>query len=168
LASQLNAEWTLDASLGVGQSDITSKTTSLSSNLDSSRSFLSIGLTRAEVRGKWFLLYKSALSSSKDKVKAFTYADGQVGAASTTVLNQLKIGVHAIYNNPPISPFVAVYHMANDFSVESVSSVKPKEYSSSQQLQVGLNASAGPVYGALAYQVERGRSQWRVYGGIRF
>ncbi|MEK9812785.1 MAG: hypothetical protein VW440_07060, partial [Bordetella sp.] len=64
--------------------------------------------------------------------------------------------------------FIAVYQVSNDFSVTSTSAQKPREYSSVQQLQVGLNASSGPLYGAVAYQAERGRSQWRIYGGIRY
>ncbi len=168
LAWQLNTEWTLDASLGVGSSSTTAKTPSLRSEPDLDRRFLSLGLTHARALGKWYLLSKASLTGSEDEVKAFVSSNGQTSAASTTRLNQLKLGVYAIYNRPTVSPFVAVYHLANDFSVSGASGVKPVEYSNTQQLQLGLNASSGPLYGALAYQAERGRSQWRLYGGIRY
>lgn len=168
LAYQINNDWSLDASLGVGQSTATAKTVTLRSEPEIDRRFLSVGLTRAQAQGSWFILYKAGMSSSEDKTKAFVSSSGQTSAGSTTRLNQLKLGIYAIYNRPLVSPFVAAYHLVNDFSVSGSSATKPKEYSSVQQLQVGLNASSGPLYGALAYQSERGRSQWRLYGGIRY
>lgn len=168
LVHMLDAEWTLDASFGMGRSDTTSKSPGLTSEPELDRRFITVGLTRAQMHGKWFVMYKGAVSSSEDKVKAFVYSDGQLGTASTTRLNQLRLGIYATYNNPPVSPFIAVYQMYNDFSVSSASEVKPREYGSTQQMQIGLNASSGPLYGAVAYQIEKGRTQWRIYGGVRF
>lgn len=164
----LSDEWSFDASLGLGQSETTSRAADLLSKPKLDRRFVTLGLTRAQSHGKWLVMYKAALSNSKDRVKPFTYSNGQNGLTSTTQLNQFKVGVHAIFNNAPLSPFISAYNISNDLSITDSSELKPREYANTQQVQLGLNASSGAFYGSLAYQIERGRSQWRLYGGIRF
>lgn len=168
LAYQLDPDWLLDASLGVGSSSIESRALGITSRPDTERAFLSLGLTYTQVMSKWFVMGKAALSTNEDKVKAFTSSDGQSIGATTTRLHQAKFGVHAIYDIRPLTPYIAVYQVFNDFSVSGATGTKPREYSSTPQAQLGVTTSKGPFYAALAFQVEKDRNQWRVYGGFRF
>ena len=70
----------------------------------------------------------------------------------------------------PHGQFFALFGLlqtVNDFSATG-GLLQPREYSATGQYQLGLNASAGDIFGALVAQYEKDRRQLRAYVGIRY
>jgi hypothetical protein len=170
----LNPAWMLDISSGFGRNDLKSVTnTRAVSQPQDDRSFVSLGATYMKsLTSRAMFTGKLSLSHSRDDIAPFTITEAN-GAVSTSrgsyiELTQLRGGGQISYQMGSFTPFAGAYLIGNDFSVRSVTTLKPKEYSSTVQGVVGVNASSGPVYGAIAYQAERGRDQFRIYAGIRY
>ena len=170
----LSPAWMLDVSSGFGRNDLESVTDTRSvSRPRDDRSFVSAGLTYMHaVSRRVMFTGKASLSHSRDDIAPFSIvaANGTVSTSqgSLTKLNQGRVGGQLSYQMGSLTPFAGAYLIGNDFSVRSTSTLKPKEYSSTVQGVLGINASSGPVYGAIAYQAERGRDQFRIYAGIRY
>lgn len=170
----LSPSWMVDVSSGVGRNDLksVSDTRSVSEPRDD-RSFVSLGATYMNpVSARVMFTGKASVSHSRDDIAPFSIvsSSGSVtnSRGSFTKLTQARLGGQLSYQRGSLTPFAGAYLIANDFSVRSVSNVKPREYSSTVQGVVGVNASSGPLYGAIAYQVERGRDQFRIYAGVRY
>jgi hypothetical protein len=170
----LSPAWMLDVSSGFGRNDLESITDTRSvSRPRDDRSFVSAGLTYMHaVSSRVMFTGKASLSHSRDDIAPFSIvaANGTTTTSqgSLTKLNQGRVGGQLSYQMGSLTPFAGAYLIGNDFSVRSTSTLKPKEYSSTVQGVLGVNASSGPVYGAIAYQAERGRDQFRIYAGIRY
>jgi hypothetical protein len=170
----LSPAWMLDVSSGFGRNDLesVSDTRAVSQPKDD-RSFVSLGFTYMNaVSSRVMFTGKASLSHSRDDIAPFRIvaANGSVSTSqgSLTKLTQGRLGGQLSYEMGSLTPFAGAYVIGNDFSVRSTSALKPKEYSSTVQGVVGVNASSGPIYGAIAYQAERGRDQFRLYAGIRY
>ncbi len=169
IALPLSETWMLDASAGLGKNDLKTNISGTTASPKDDRSLVSIGLTKSQsTKNRWLVNTKLGYSYSRDEVGAYTDSSGASTAASTSTLNQLKVGVHATYMADKLKPFVGVYSMFNDFSVSGGSATKPKEYSVTPQLQLGISPSAGPIYASVVAQIERDRSAIRAYFGYRY
>ena len=173
VAWQLNPSWLLDASFGAGNSQLEStKSDGTVASPQDERSFVSMGATYLKpLTDKAMFTGKSTLSRSRDFIDTFNSTQGTTvtsNSSSATYLNQLKLGGQLSYRLGSFTPYAGGYYIQNDFTVDSTSSVKPVEYQTVSQWVAGLNFSTGPVYGALAFQQEQGRTQSRLYLGYRF
>lgn len=166
----LTPAWMLDISSGIGTNKLTSRSDGgTESRLKDDRMFVSAGATYMNpINSRLMLTGKISLSYSRDDIGPFVNSAGVSNPASLTELNQARLGGQLSYQMGNMSPFIGAYLIANDFSVRTTAALKPQEYSTTGQGVVGLNASSGPFYGAIAYQVERGRSQFRAYVGLRY
>jgi len=170
LVYPLSPEWTIDFSSGIGSNKLTSRSDSGSvSRMRDDRFFVSVGATLLkQINTKLTFTGKLGISHSRDDIGPFVSSTGVSSPASLTELNQVRLGGQFSRQMGSFSPFFGAYLIANDFSVRTTASVRPQEYSSTAQAVAGLNTSYGPFFGSIAYQVERGRSQYRVYAGLRY
>jgi len=175
LARQINPEWLFDLSVGAGVNDLKSTQRSDASVATprDDRSFAALGFTYLKPLGKGVLLTgRAGFSLTRDNIGSFTSVSAagvvQELPGSESRLKQLRVGGQLSYQMGSFSPFVGVYGLLNDFSISTTGSVIPREYSEVAQFVAGVNASTGPLYGALALQHERDRSQVRAYFGLRY
>ena len=163
----LNEAWLLDASFGVGRSNLDSQVGSVTGSPSTDRFFSSVGLTHMRMFGKATLTGKASFNYFNDDIKAYQSSDLIVNDPLQTKLSQLKIGGQVSYDAKPFVPFFGVYQYFNNLN-SSAPARSSQEHSSTWQFAAGLNASHGIFYGSLSYQVERDKNQLRFYGGVRF
>lgn len=173
-AHQLGPDWLIDFSVGKGVNELESRQADLSlAKPKDKRSFVSLGATYLKplTNGNMFT-GRITVSRTKDSIDDFvsTLPSGSANAVpgSEATLSQLKIGGQLSKQMGRVSPFVGVYGITNDFTVTTNAPVKPREYSEVLQWVAGINASSGPIYGALAFLRERDRNQARIYVGVRY
>lgn len=163
----INEAWLLDASFGVGRSNLDSQVGSVSGSPSTDRFFSSVGVTHLRMFGKATVMGKAAFNYFNDDIKAYQSSDLVVNDPLQTKLSQLKIGGQVSYDAKPFVPFFGVYQYFNNLK-SSAPDRSSQEHSSTWQFAAGLNASHGIFYGSLSYQVERDKNQFRFYGGVRF
>ena len=149
----------LDLSWGGGRSNMDYISTTNSSPVDRRR-LASVGLTDMHEVGQFFLMLKAAHSWTKDAVDAST-------GNSETLLRQTRLGGQMMLPGETFSPFVAYYQLLNTLTAKG-DGTAPVEYSSTGQLQLGLNVASGPLFGSMVLQHEKDRQQFRVYIGYRY
>jgi len=167
LMHYLSPSVVLNASYGVGQIDFTSKAGGISSSPATSRTMLTVGLMRIDTKGKFFITSKATYNRFGSDTKSYTFSDGSSSAGLNSTLSQFMVGGQVAYDMTPLTPFVGIYQYFND-QTSTAPSETPREYATSTQVILGLNASKGPFYGSLGYYAERDRSQVRTYFGLRF
>ena len=167
LVYQASPTRAFDFSYGRGVSNLSHQSTGVTSQPRDQRMLASMGVTDIHEVGKTLLMLKASYSVITDKVASFTSSDGTVNDATSTKLNQTKIGAQWMFPLGNLSPFVAYYKLMNDFSATG-GLLQPREYSATGQYQLGLNASSGDIFGALVAQSEKDRKQLRAYVGIRY
>ena len=173
-ARQLGTDWLLDLSIGAGVNDLTSVQSNASvAKPKDDRSFASIGLTYLKPFAKRAVFTgKIGASVTRDAIDDFNSVLPSGAATpvegSDARLKQFRAGGQVSYQMGSFSPYIGAYALANDFTVVPDAPIKPREYAQVVQLVAGVNASTGPVYGALALLRERDRNQARVYLGLRF
>jgi hypothetical protein len=167
LVYQASPTRAFDFSYGRGQSNLSHHSAGVTSQPRDQRMLASMGVTDIHELGKTLVMLKASYSVISDKVPSFTSSDGTLNDATSTKLNQTKLGAQWMFPMGNFSPFVAYYKLMNDFSATG-GLLQPKEYSVSGQYQLGLNASAGDFFGALVAQSEKDRKQLRAYVGVRY
>jgi hypothetical protein len=167
----INDSLTADISMGFGIASMSS--TSNGTNVPNygstfdHRYFLATGLTkRSELGNKFSLTSKAIFNYFKDGIDSYMDSTGTSNAPVSTNLSQLKIGGQVAYETKQVTPFFALYGLANSFNASTTQTTQ--EYSASYQALFGVNFSKEPFFGTVAYQLERDRNQLRIYGGIRF
>jgi hypothetical protein len=163
----LNEAWLLDASFGVGRSNLDSQVGSVTGSPSTDRFFSSVGVTHLRMFGKATMMGKASFNYFNDDIKAYQSSDLVVNDPLQTKLSQFKIGGQVSYDAKPLVPFFGVYQYFNNLN-SSAPARSSQEHSSTWQFAAGLNASHGIFYGSLSYQVERDKNQFRFYGGVRF
>lgn len=157
----------LNANAGWGNVKFNSKAAGISSSPSTSRSLVSLGLMKMDVKGKVFITTKATLNWFGNDTKSYAFSDGSTSAGVKSNLTQLILGGQVAYDMTPFTPFVGVYQYLNS-QTSTVPSETPREYSSTTQGVLGLNVSKGAFYGSVGYYAERDRSQVRAYAGLRF
>lgn len=149
VAIPLNANWLVDASLGIGRTDVDSITGAFVASAKDRRTFEALSLTYGTDMGKWQLQGKASYLGSKDK---FTTP------STTSKLNQVRFGGQATYDAGSVLPYVGVTF------IRDVSTPPPIIGSANDrdaiQLQAGVNIySKGPLSGGLSYTYEANRKE---------
>jgi len=169
LVYQINDAWMTDWSVGFGSSKPTT-TSSLygTGNTSSDRFFAAAGLShRAELSAPFVLSQRVSYNYYRDDLAGYTSSNNTINIPFSSYLYQTKLGATLAYEKPGFSPFITVSQIFNQqrYSIEGQS---PSSFGSTYQTITGVNVSKGIVYGTAAYQMERGATQFRIYGGIRF
>ena len=149
----------LDVSWGGGRSNMDFTGDTPSSPIDRRR-LASVGLTDIQEIGRYLLMLKAGHSWTKDAVESSS-------GNSETLLKQTRLGGQLMLPGETFSPFVAYYQLFNTLTAKG-DGTAPVEYSSTGQVQVGLNVASGPVFGSMVVQHEHNRQQFRVYIGYRY
>jgi hypothetical protein len=169
LAMPFSDTWILDASVGVGRNELKTNVSGTTATPSSDRSLAAIGVTHNHMtKTKWLISFKAGYSYARDEIGSYTDSSAASTAASSSTLSQIRVGVNSSYTGSKYKPFIGVYQHFNDFTVSGGSATKPREYSSTPQLQLGLSPSSGPWYASLVSVTERGRSAIRFYVGYRY
>lgn len=150
VAIPLNANWMFDASVGIGRTDIDSKTGAVVASAKDRRTFNSLSLTYGTNMGKWQMQYKASYLGSKDKFNTTP--------ATSSKLNQVRIGGQATYDAGNTLPYFAV-NFIRDVSTPPaiVGSANDRD---AIQLQAGVNIfSNGPLSGGISYSHEANRKE---------
>jgi hypothetical protein len=149
----------LDLSWGGGRSSLDYISITSSKPVDHRR-LASAGLTDMHEVGQFFLMLKAAYSLTKDSIDASS-------GNSETLLKQTRVGAQLMLPGEMWSPFVAYYQLYNTFITKG-DGVAPVEYTTTGQMQLGLNVASGPMFGSLVALRERDRQQLRAYIGYRY
>jgi len=169
LAMPFAQSWILDASLGFGRNELKTNVSGTTATPSSERSLAAIGITHNHMtKTKWLISSKAGYSYARDEIASYTDSSAASTAASSSTLGQIRIGVNSSYTGSKFKPFIGVYQHFNDFTVTGGSTTKPREYSTTPQLQLGLSPSSGPWYASLISVIERDRSAIRFYVGYRY
>ena len=169
LVYQINNAWMTDWSLGFGSSKPTTSSSSYGTgNTTSNRFFAAAGLSnRTELGSSFVLSPRISYTYYRDYLAGYTSSNNTVNNALTSYLYQTKLGATLTYEKPGFSPFITVSQIFNQQNY-STAGQTPSVYASTYQTITGVNVSKGMFYGTAAYQMERGTSQFRIYGGVRF
>lgn len=165
---QLNNAWMTDWSMGLGSSKPTTSSSSFGNgNTSADRFFAAAGLSNRTELGSWVLTPRASFTYYRDYLAGYTSSNNTVNNPLTSYLYQTKLGATVAYDKPGFSPFISLYQIFNT-QTYSVSGQTPSVYPSTYQSIAGVNVSKGMFYATAAYQMEKGSSQFRLYGGIRF
>lgn len=168
-AKQTEDGYLLDASLGLGVNNMTIDRSGLTGKPSSQRSFIAFGATKMFAPTKRLMVSsKINYSSSGDTVAAFSLSDGSTSPSSKTTLGQLKVGGSLTYQAKDVSPFAEAYVFTNSFTATGGSGAAPREYGTGVISAIGLKFSGDNKYGIVKYQVEKGKSRFQGYIGLRF
>ena len=168
LGWRINNAWLLDATLGFGNTNLTSTDNSIPGGTNGSnkatRSMGTLGLAYNQGMGNWLLTGKGSLLTVENKYSAFTFSNGQFVPGSTTRTSQMRLGGQAAYNAGAVVPFFGVTYIydierANQNPIAGQSAANDRD---AFQLRVGLNfRSSGALYGGIVLSSEVGRSQFK-------
>lgn len=180
LGWRINRDWTLDASLGFGDTKLATTDNSVAGGITGSnkvdRSMGTLGLAYNQALGRWLLTGKGSLLLVENKFSAFTLSNNTFVPGSTTRTTQVRLGGQAAYNAGNIVPFVGLTYIydierAEQGAIAGQSAANDRD---GWQVRVGMNIrSAGALYGGIVLSSEVGRSQIKndqllVNLGVRF
>ena len=166
LSWRFSQAWSLDASLGLGRSNISQVDNSapggIYGNYSDKRFLASVALAYSKMVGKWMLTGRGAYLTSEDKYSQFSLSSGTSVDAATSRSSQLRVGGQAMYNGGSLLPYAGVYYF-NDVqraTQGAVGGANPANDRDGFQLQLGIQfAPKGQVYGGLLLATDVGRSQ---------
>ena len=180
LGWRINNAWLLDASLGFGDTKLTSTDNSVPGGTTGSnkaeRTMGSVGLSYNQGMGRWLFTGKGSLLTAESKFSAFNFSNGTPVAASTTRTTQARLGAQAAYNAGNVVPFVGVTYI-NDLERPTQGVVGGQTAANDRdawQVRLGMNfRSSGALYGGVVLSTDVGRSQVKndqilVNVGMRF
>ncbi len=180
LGWRINNAWLLDASLGFGDTKLTSTDNSIAGGITGSnkakRTMATIGLSYNHVMGRWIFTGKGSLLNVENKFSAFTFSNGTAVSGSTTNTTQARLGAQAAYNAGNVVPFAGLVYI-NDLQRPNQAAVAGQTAANDRdawQVRAGLNfRSSGALYGGVVLSTDVGRSQVKndqimVNVGLRF
>ena len=166
---QLENGYLMDINSGYGKNSLKTSSGGVTATPDSTRMFVSVGLSTTEtISDSVYLQYKGAASYTYDRVGSYVQSDNSTVAASTTKLNQLRLGATVSKQMENVVPFVSGTIISNSFSASGGSGTQPREHSFTTLMKVGFNFSHDLIYGSLAFQSERDKNSTQFYIGYRF
>ena len=166
LGWRINSNWALDASVGMGRTNISIVDNSVAGGITGAnrdaRTLASAGLSYSRAAGRWLLSGRGGLSTAEDRFSSFTLSTGKFVDASTARTSQLRLGAQAMYNAGSVVPFFGVTY-TNDLERPNQNPVAGQAAANDRdgwQLRAGLNfRSSGALYGSVQLTSEVGRSQ---------
>ena len=180
LGWRINREWTLDASLGFGDTKLSSTDNSVAGGITGSnkvsRSMGTLGLAYNMAMGQWLLTGKGSLLAVENRFSSFTLSNNTFVNGSTVRTTQARLGGQAAYNAGNIVPFVGLTYIYDLERTEqgAIGGQSAANDRDGWQIRAGLNIrSAGALYGGIVLSSEVGRSQVKndqllVNIGVRF
>lgn len=180
LGWRINRDWTLDASLGFGETKLSTTDNSIPGGITGSnkvdRTMGTLGLAYNQAKGRWLLTGKGSLLAVENRFSAFTLSNNTFVNGSTVRTTQARLGGQAAYNAGNIVPFVGLTYIydlehASQGAIGGQSAANDRD---GWQVRAGLNIrSAGALYGGIVLSSEVGRSQVKndqllVNIGVRF
>jgi hypothetical protein len=180
LGWRINRDWLLDASLGFGDSKLSTTDNSVAGGITGSnkvdRNMATLGLSYNQAMGRWLMTGKGSLLTVENRFSAFTLSNNTFVPGTTTRTTQMRLGGQAAYNAGNIVPFVGltyIYDMqrAEQAAIAGQSAANDRD---GWQVRAGLNIrSRGALYGGIVISSELGRSQVKndqilVNIGVRF
>jgi hypothetical protein len=163
----VNERWMLDTSAGFGQATPETNVSGITGKTSSQSFFATVGATNTIELGKVLVRPRASYTVYKDYLAGYINSANTANAPLTSWLYQTKLGGTVSYEAKPFSPFISAYSIFNNWSM-TPSTTAPSAYPSTYQVQIGANASKGPIYGTAAFQFQKSTSQFTIYGGIRF
>ncbi len=180
LGWRINNAWLFDASLGFGDTKLTSTDNSIAGGITGSnkakRTMATMGLSYNHVMGRWILTGKGSLLNVENKFSAFTFSNGTFVSGSTTNTTQARLGGQAAYNAGNVVPFVGLVYI-NDLQRPNQAAVAGQTAANDRdawQVRAGLNfRSSGALYAGIVLSSDVGRLQVKndqimVNVGLRF
>ena len=180
LGWRINRDWTLDASLGFGDTKLATTDNSVAGGITGSnkvsRSMGTLGLAYNQAMGRWLLTGKGSLLAVENRFSAFTLSNNTFVDGSTVRTTQARLGGQAAYNAGNIVPFVGLTYIY-DIEHASQGAIGGQNAANDRdawQVRAGLNIrSSGALYGGIVLSSEVGRSQVKndqllVNLGVRF
>jgi len=180
LGWRINREWMLDASLGFGDTTLSTTDNSVAGGITGankvSRSMGTLGLAYNRAMGRLLLTGRGGLLAVENKFSSFTMSNNTFVAGSTVRTTQVRLGGQAAYSAGNVVPFVGLTYIydiehASQGAVGGQSAANDRD---GWQLRAGLNIrSAGSLYGGIVFSSEVGRAQVKndqllVNLGVRF
>ena len=180
LGWRINNAWLLDASVGFGDTKLTSTDNSIAGGITGSnkarRTMATLGLSYNHVMGRWIFTGKGSLLDVESKFSAFTFSNGDSVSGSTTKTTQARLGAQAAYNAGNVVPFAGLVYI-NDLQRPNQAAVAGQTAANDRdawQVRAGINfRSSAALYGGIVLSTDVGRSQVKndqimVNLGLRF
>ena len=180
LGWRINNAWLLDASLGFGDTKLTSTDNSIVGGITGSnkarRTMATVGLAYNQAIGRWIFTGKGSLLNVENKFSAFTFSNGTFVSGSTTNTTQARLGAQAAYNAGNVLPFAGLVYI-NDLQRPNQAALAGQTAANDRdawQVRAGVNfRSSGALYGGIVLSTDVGRAQVKndqimVNVGVRF
>jgi outer membrane autotransporter protein len=180
LGWRINRDWTLDASLGFGDTRLSTTDNSVAGGITGSnkvsRTMGTLGLAYNQAMGRWLLTGKGSLLAVENRFSSFTLSNNTFVNGSTVRTTQARLGGQAAYNAGNIVPFFGLTYIYDLERTEqaAIGGQSAANDRDGWQIRAGLNIrSAGALYGGIVLSSEVGRSQVKndqllVNVGVRF
>ena len=150
VAIPLNANWLVDASIGIGRTDLDSYTGPLVAKANDDRTFGAVSLSYATNIGKWQMLGKASYLGSKDEF--------DTTPKTKSKLAQARVGGQVAYDAGNFVPYVGVTFIRDTTTPPGI--VGSDNDRNATQLQAGVNIySSGPLSGGISYSHEAYRKE---------
>ena len=157
MAWQINRNWLLDASFGIGSADMNMRNNAAIGNTKDKRTNASVSASYVTRMGNFDLTGKASLINANNKTGSFVDSAAVLNSEVVVRTTQLRLGGQASYGQGTLVPYAGVYYM-----VDTDRQLIPGAANDRDAFQVvlGLNIfSKGAVSGGVMFATETGRSQ---------
>jgi hypothetical protein len=159
IAIPLNNNWTVDATIGVGKTNLDSTVSGVTESVDDKRTFRALSLSYFREYQRWQFVGKGSYLASEDH-----FSQTATAPSSHFRMEQLRLGAQAGYDMGTAVPFFATYYISDIGSSRqpSAGGQNPANDRDAWQIQLGVNLGGrGPVSGGVTLFSELSRSQVR-------
>lgn len=172
----LNRNWALDATVGVGRSNVDVNSGGGSGTYRSERTIGSVGASYRSGMGNWQFTGRGGLLFANDRLGSYTLSNGTFVPDGTVNVTQLRLGAQAGYNFGGVVPYVGLtyIHDINRPNQQPVAGQSAANDRDAWTPTIGIRFnSGGSLYGGIQYSSEQSRSevknnQWLFNLGLRF
>lgn len=162
LGIPLNKNWTVDTSIGIGRTRLTTSMLGVDGRTTDDRTVANLGVSYREIASNWMLVGRGTYLSVRDKLGSYTMSNGTFVPDGTVSVSQLRFGGQAVYNGGWVMPHVGltyIYDLKRP-NQEAVNGETPSNDRDAWQATLGLQfKSSGTLYGGIQYSTETSRSQ---------
>lgn len=158
----LNRQWTLDASLGFGRTNVDTSQAGVNGSFRDQRVVGNVGVAYRQAVGNWLLTGRGSYISVDDKLGAYTLSNGTFVTSGSVNISQLRFGGQAAFNAGNVVPYVGLSYVydlrrPNQQSIAGQNAANDKD---AWVPAIGLQfKSGGALYGGIQYSSEQSRSQ---------
>lgn len=157
LAWQLNRNWLLDASVGIGSADMNMRNNAAIGNTKDKRSSASVSASYVTRMGNMDLTGKASLINANNKTGAFVDSAAVLNSEVVVRTTQVRVGGQASYGQGTLVPYAGVYYVVDTDRQIIAGAANDRD---AFQVALGLNIfTKGSLSGGIMYATETGRSQ---------